>query len=227
MRYRWRENQQLKCVVAHCGWNRYQLSRFCECHRERDRKNGHPEAQLVPYAARSTAVTEAAAFLHQQLTTGHRQAHKAVEWVRRELCRLPRRSDPRDLRYVLLIRQAAEGLDPRDLVARFIAGYLLDDRGEDIRPRFKSERNFRVQAGGLLLLFIAVGSPPWRDRSRSNKRRSTVRAASAAGLKLHAFILFNQALGSFALAASDEIKRRREAALSKERAARAPRPNNS
>lgn len=223
---RWRDrvavNGTLPCTVDGCGYRREALGRHCGKHRKQLERTGHPAvSRSISIAEWKPLVELAASFVAEQLATQppHPSIVAAVNWADEELSKarmraeLPRRRGSDQAAFdtaARLRRVASRGLDGRELVARFIAAQLMDERGLEVRPRIKSDDHFLHQAGRLILHRALIGRMPWKrlrpfkllQAHIDNYHDPNVRT------RRYAFRRTNSAIGVVALAAADELRRR-------------------
>jgi hypothetical protein len=212
----------LPCSVDGCGFRREALGRYCNQHRKRLERTGHPAvARSIPVAAWKPLVELAASFVAEQLATQlpHPSIAAAVRWCDDELAlarkrfNAPRRRDrgPDAVDYAARLRRVSgRGLDGRELLARLIAANLADDRGHEARPQIKSDSHFMNQAARLLLHRALIGRLPWTRVRPTSPPAPHLNSYNdpLVGVRRHAFTRINGAIGVVAIASADELRRR-------------------
>lgn len=215
-------NGTLPCTADGCGCRREALGRYCNQHRKRRERTGHPAvARSIPAAAWKPLVELAASFVAEQLAIQppHPSIAAAVRWCDEELAQArkrynePRRRDrgPDAVDYAARLRRVSgRGLDGRELLARLIAAYLADDRGHEARPQIKSDAHLEHQAARLLLHRALIGCLPWKRIRPSSPPAPHLNNYHdpLVGVRRHAFTRINGAIGVVAIAAADELRRR-------------------
>jgi hypothetical protein len=207
-----RDNELLPCDLSDCDQLRFKLGRFCRSHARAVYETGDPLGRAVRRATWRPLVQEAADFVAQQLVTGHAGISDGVRWCARDLLRKATgsRLAPTEARYfAALARARSAGVAPVDLLARWIAAYLADDRGDNVRPLFRSDEHWRHQAARLFIHGRPIGGGDgWSSRTRTPQppRR---RRGDGPSVRQFAFERVNGALGLLAILAAREIVRRR------------------
>lgn len=214
------ENGALPCAANGCGYRRQALGSLCETHRRRLERTGHHLVERSVHLSEWKPLVETAAqFVAAQLAANppHPSIAAAVSWCDEELARarrwvdVPRRRGSDHAAFdsaARLRRVSSRGLDGRELLARFIAAHLMDDRGLEARPRIRSDGHFLHQAGRLILHRALIGRTPWKRQRPfklpqphiDNYHDPNVRT------RRYAFRRVNSAVGVVALAAAEAIR---------------------
>jgi hypothetical protein len=216
-------NGTLPCTVDGCGFRREALGRYCGKHRKQLERTGHPAvARSIPIAEWKPLIELAASFVAEQLATQppHPSIAAAVRWCDDELAlarnrhNAPRssRRGPDAVDYAARLRRvSSRGMDGKELLARMIAAYMADDRGEEARPHIRGDMHFEHQAARLILHRALIGRLPWRRVKPlgpppvphlNNYHDPLV------GVRRLAFTRVNGAIGVVAIKAAEEIRRR-------------------
>jgi len=219
-RQRSAENEKESCVAPGCGWRRKALGRYCEDHRRNLERTGHPlVGRSIPQDEWKPFVEAASAFVSAQLATEppHPSIVAAVSWASEELTRAHARqgearrrgTEQAGVEYASRLRRvSSRGLDGRELLARLIAAYLIDDRGHADRPRFKDNDHFAHQAARLLLHRARIGRLAWRRQAAFDLREAPIHAYHDPNIRTrrYAFHRLNGAIGVVARAAADALR---------------------
>jgi len=192
------------------------MSAFCREHEYRRHTTGHHTALDIKRRTWKPFVIEATRFVQEQTAAGHPSILAGIHWVADEITQAGRPDHQQTdlsapaVRYrEALVRAVRHGNGPADLLARWIAAYLSDDRGLDPGPRFASDQHFAVQSARVFLMPLPFGDQrgSWAKRKRvpqeSTKNTRMYLAAYEA-----AFARINAALGLVALKAAEAIRAR-------------------
>lgn len=117
--------------------------------------------------------------------------------------------DPSRLLYqAAMLRAHRNGVSHTDFLARVVAPYLADERGEEARPLFASDDHFRHQAARLFFLPRPFGSQRklWAKRKRGRQAPREYGRLSWR-TRVYTFRRLTDTLGVFALGASNAIRR--------------------
>lgn len=204
-------NEDRHCDWPHCGRSRRGLGRYCAPHSTNLGRTGHPAALHVPRRTWAPFIEQAESFLRENLCAEHRSVEAAIRWIGAELAQAERPTNPDPARLVYqaaLLRAHRNGVSPMDLLARVVAPYIADDRGEHVRPLFASDTHFKHQAARLFLLPAPFGS----QRKLWARRKRELQASREYGrlnwrARVYTFKRLTDTLGVFALGASNAIRR--------------------
>ena len=205
------QNEGNHCDVIGCGQTRRGFGRGCRKHAKHHETTGHPTAPAVRRGHWRPYVIEAAAFVHQQLRLDHPSVCAGVEWCAGELLsptphsRYADRNRPHTGYAVALARMRSRGVEPAELLSRFIAARYA--REWEQVGTFKSEDHWRHQTGRLLLLSSPIGASGWTQRQREEQG---VTEPPTVGPRVRAFAFerVGAALGVLAVRSADELVRR-------------------
>lgn len=206
------QNSERTCECDGCHQPRHEQSKWCRSHKAHYRNTGHPEARHLRRADWKPYVVMAERFVREQLRGDHPAILAGLRWISDELTKAenPAEHSVAYLHYAeALIRAGNHGVDPTTFLARWIAGYLADNRGREAGPFFASDEHAAAQIARLYLL-----PKPFGDQKGQWVRRKLVEqpaiVSSRLSLATRSFTYerVNAALGMLALKASEEILRR-------------------
>lgn len=198
-----------QCDCPGCGRGRHGLGRWCKPHAYTYSRTGHPVALTIPRREFAPFVKSAEAFVLAHLRADHLSIEAGLRWIAGELANAERPTNHKRVHLAYedaLLRAKRSGVSPTELLARFIAGELADDRGEP-RPRYASDRHAAHQRARLFLLTTPFGKQGWSRRKRELQAPREITRVTF-GVREYAHQRINAALGLLALRASAAIQQR-------------------
>lgn len=203
-------NTKHRCEAPHCFRSRHRVGRYCKDHAVRYWESGHPVSYNIGRRMWRPFVRQAETFVGQHLMGDHAAIAAALRWITRELeaAKRPTRFDnPAALGYWSALSQVRQsGIEATELLARWIAGELADDRytGEP-GPRFVSDTHAAHQRARLLLYTVPLAARTWAKR-KVDPEGSRVRIRPTWRVRAYAFERWNSVLGLLALKAAKAIR---------------------
>jgi hypothetical protein len=202
-------NEQHRCDVAGCGYQRQGLGRWCRKHTAHRRLTGHPTAPSIRIGRWRSYVLESSRFVDQQLRAEHPSVGAGVQWCADELLGrrvVARRADdwrPHTGYSRALARMRSYGVSPQDMLARAIAAHFAQECEAGL---FKDDGHWRHQSARLFLYARPMGPSGYIQRERDEPMRGAVLIGPR--VRMLVFERSNAALGVLSARAAQTLMQR-------------------
>lgn len=204
------KNTKQRCSAKHCFRYRRRIGIYCKEHGARYWTSGHPIAGNFGSRMWRPFVRQAEKFVGQHLVEDHAAIAEAIRWIAKELeaAERPTRFDNQVVLdyWSALDRVRRGGVEATELLARWIAGEVADDRytGEP-GPRFASDTHAAHQRARLQLYIRPLARRTWAKRKIEPQARHG-RGRLSWRVRAYAFERWNTKLGLLALKAAEAIR---------------------